>query len=505
MLETVLGIDIGTSSTKAVVAALDGRILARTEHAHAVRYPRPGWAEHDAERTWWADVVAVCDALRLQLGSVRAVGVSGIGPCLLPCDSRARPLRPAILYGIDSRASAEIEAIEERLGAENVVRRAGSSLSSQAVGPKLLWLRRNEPETWGRMAAWFMASSFVAARLTGEYVLDRHSASQCDPLYDFEAGCWADDWIAELLGPIAMPRLVAPAEVVGEVSDRASADLGIPAGTPVVAGTIDAWAEAFSAGVRRPGDLMLMYGSTAFLIEVVAAARPAPPLWLTEGVEDGLRTLAAGMSTTGTLSEWVRSLTGSNPWKELIAAAEALPAGADGLLMLPYFAGERTPIYDPQARGVVAGLSLHHRPGHLLRATYEGVALGIRQILELFAGAGQPASRRVAVGGGTKSKLWLQITADATEAPLLLPRETIGASYGDALLAAIGAGLVPPETDWSVIDEVIEPDPAKAPVYRSLAPLFADLYRDTRGTVHELGRIAEPREQREASGAVSVR
>lgn len=490
-LETVLGIDIGTASTKAVVVTPNGRVVARTERPHRVSYPRPGWAEHDAEATWWDDVVAVCRALQPELSSVQAVAVSGIGPCVLPCDKRGRPLRPAILYGIDSRAGAEIDEIDERLGRENIVRRAGSELSSQALGPKLLWLRRNEPETWASMTSWFMASSFVAARLTGEYVIDRHSASQCDPFYDLEHGRWCDDWIRELLGPIEMPRLAAPTEVIGEVSGHASAELGIPVGTPVVAGTIDAWAEGYSAGVRRSGDLMLMYGSTAFLVLVAPEARPSPPLWLTEGVETGSLTLAAGMSTSGALTEWVRSITGSAGWNELIAVAGALPAGSEGLLMLPYFAGERTPINDPRARGVVAGLSLHHGRGHLLRASYESIALGVRQILDLFTAAGQSASRHVVVGGGTKSRLWLEITADVTGVPLLLPRERIGASYGDALLAAIGTGLVSPDTDWAVIDDVIEPDEAKAPIYSELAVRFAELYRDTRETVHALGRLAE--------------
>jgi len=349
---------------------------------------------------------------------------------------------------------------------------------------------------WERTAGWYMASSFAVARLTGAYVLDHHSASQCDPLYDLAAGDWARDWAAEVAPGVSLPELVWPSDPVGSVTAAAARETGLPEGTPVVAGTIDAWAEAFSAGVRRPGDLMLMYGSTMFLVEVVDHARRHPQLWATEGAERGTRSLSAGMSTAGALTDWVRDLVGTPSWDDLIAEAAAAQPGSDGLLLLPYFAGERTPIYDPLARGVVAGLTLRHGRGALLRAAYEGTAFGVRQILQLFASVDGRRQRAVAVGGGTRSALWLQIVSDVTGIAQEVPEQTVGASYGGALLAAIGAGLVPAETDWSRSARTVEPSDHAGAIYDQLAKLYAELYAETVDTVHRLGTLATPVRQR---------
>jgi xylulokinase len=491
--ELLLGVDIGTASTKAVLARPDGTIVRRTQRQHLLSVPYPGWAEHDAEDVWWQDVRSMC--AELLAGSpadrVRGVCVSGIGPCFVACDAKLRPLRPAILYGVDTRAAAEIEELDRRYGPEAILSRGGSELSSQAVGPKLLWLQRHEPEVWANAAGWYMASSFVAARLTGEYVLDHQSASQCDPLYDMAAGGWADDWAAEIAPGVSLPRLVWPTDVVGTVTAAGAAETGLAVGTPVVAGTIDAWAEAFSAGVRRLGDLMIMYGSSMFFVQVAGDVRPHGLLWYTEGVEPGMRTLAAGMSTAGTLTEWLRRLVGDPSWSEFVAEAERAPAGARGLLVLPYFSGERTPVYDPLARGVIAGLTLTHGRGELLRAVYEGIACGVRQVVATFAQA-MPISRVVAVGGGTRSALWTQIVSDIGGFEQQLPEETIGASYGDALLAAVGTGLVPPETDWSRSATVVAPDEAAEPTYRELVKLYDRLYPATAEIAHGLATLAEP-------------
>jgi xylulokinase len=263
---------------------------------------------------------------------------------------------------------------------------------------------------------------------------------------------------------------------------------GLREGTPVVAGTVDAWAEAFSVGVRRPGDLMLMYGSTMFFVQVLTAPTSVHGLWTTSGVEPESHTLAAGMATSGTITTWLQELTGGAPFETLLAEAAAVPAGSEGLVLLPYFSGERTPIYDPLARGVIAGLTLRHGRGHLLRAAYEGIACGVRQILDnLEAAAGRP-TRLVAVGGGTQGGLWTQIVSDVCGVDQQLPTQVIGASYGDALLAAIGAGLVPPATDWSTPDRVIRPDLSTKPTYESLFQTYTELYPATRDQLHRLAR-----------------
>lgn len=482
---------MGTGSSKGVLATADGVIVATASRAHGMSTPRPGWAEVDPETVWWADVCSLARELVQAAGGDTVVGVcvSGVGPCLLLCDGDVRPLRPAILYGIDGRATAEIAELTARYGAEAIVARGGTALSTQAVGPKMLWVRRHEPETWAAAKRWYNSNSFAVARLTGEYVLDHHTASQCDPLYDIGAHRWAAEWAQDIAPGMAMPRLVWPSEVVGTVTTAAAAQTGLTASTPVVAGTVDAWAEAFSAGVRAPGDLMLMYGSTMFFVQVLGALRSHPKLWTTTGVDPGTHTLAAGMSTSGSLTEWVRRLVGDVPFAQLVAEAAEVPAGSDGLVVLPYFAGERTPVFDPHARGVVAGLSLRHGRAHLFRAVYEGIAYGIRQILEFLDGAGGPATRIVAVGGGTQGGLWTQIVSDVTGREQVVPAETIGASYGDALLAAIGTGLVPPDTDWARAGTVVTPDTRHRETYDRLYAAYAALYPATRDIVHDLAAL----------------
>jgi xylulokinase len=287
--ELVFGIDIGTASTKGLLAALDGETVAVASVTHSMSLPRPGWAEVDADEVWWADVVSVCRELVSQAGTrkIGAACVSGVGPCLLLCDAQGQPVRPAILYGIDMRAVTEIAELTERYGADRIIERCGKALTTQAVGPKMLWVRRHEPDVWARSARWYNSHSYSVARLTGEYVLDHHTASQCDPLYDIKSQDWCHEWAGDVARGLPLPRLVWPSDHVGSVTAAGAAETGLPVGTPVMAGTVDAWAEAFSAGVRRPGDLMLMYGSTMFMVQVLDTLRSSPMLWTTAGVDRG--------------------------------------------------------------------------------------------------------------------------------------------------------------------------------------------------------------------------
>ncbi len=283
-----------------------------------------------------------------------------------------------------------------------------------------------------------------------------------------------------------------PTEVVGTVTPAAAAETGLPVGMPVCAGTVDAGSESFSAGVRTPGELMLMYGSTMFLVQPLPSPLADPVLWTTSGVDPGTYALAAGMATAGLLTAWLRDLVGGGAdFTALAREAAAVPAGADGLLVLPYFAGERTPVFDPRARGVVAGLGLTHTRAHLYRAVYEGVAYGVRQIFELVDRALTPVERVVAVGGGTQTRLWPQIVSDVTGRPQVVPAETIGASYGDALMAAIGVGLVPPETSWMVEAATIVPDPSTRATYDELYAAYLELYPAVRPVLHTLAEHQE--------------
>jgi xylulokinase len=492
MSELLLGVDIGTSSTKGVLARPDGEVVATAERPHDLDIPRTGWAEHDAEGVWWADFVSVCRELLEEAdNSIAAVCTSGIGASLLPAGEDGRPLRPAILYGIDTRAVREIEELGERYGRETLLARCGSVLTTQAVGPKLLWLRRNEPGVWEETQKFFMANSFIAWRLTGEYVLDHHSASQCDPLYDVHSYRWIEEWAEEIAPGLPLPRLLWPAEVVGEVAQQAAEMTGIPAGTPVAAGTIDAWSEGASVGVQEPGDLMLMYGTTMFMIEVLSEPLSHPGLWGTTGIVPNTHNLAAGMATSGALTSWLKKISGDLPYEKLMEEAASVKPGSDALVVLPYFAGERTPLFDPRARGLISGLTLSHGRGHLYRAVLEATAYGVRHIFEFMRDAGGGGERLVAVGGGTKGGLWTQIVSDVTGRAQDLPEQTIGASYGDALLAARSVGLAKPDTDWSRISDTVEPKVENREIYDKLYRIYRDLYPATCEASHALADLQE--------------
>lgn len=492
MNELVLGLDIGTSSSKACLVDGGGRIVEVAERPHTTSMPRPGWFEHDAESVWWADARALIGDLVQRTGTrPAAICVSGIGPCMLPTTADGEPLRPAILYGIDTRAEAEVVELGQTLGADRILARGGSPLTSQAVGPKLLWFRRHEPERWARTRRFFMASSYLVHRLTGEYVLDHHSASQCDPIYDLAAQAWAADWATEIAPGLELPRLLWPGDVAGRVSADAAGITGLAEGTPVLAGTIDAWAEAASVGVSEPGDLMLMYGTTMFLVQVVDRAQPDPHLWTTRGIMPGTLTLAGGMATSGALTAWMRDLTGSS-YEQLLTEAEGTPPGSDGVVVLPYFAGERTPLFDVNARGAVLGLTLRHGRGHLYRALLEATAFGVRHNLEVMTASAGAPTRVAAVGGGTRGGLWLQIVSDVTGLPQELRQYTLGASYGDAWLAAGAAGITETGASWNPVVAVVSPDADRAERYDALYGVYRELYPATRGLAHRLAALQEP-------------
>ncbi|HIY25312.1 MAG TPA: sugar kinase [Candidatus Brachybacterium merdigallinarum] len=488
----VLGIDVGTSSTKAVLVDAHGTILRTAVREHEVDRPAPGHVEMDAE-VWWQEAVSLITELTAPGDArVSAIGVSGMGPCVLLTEADGTPVRPAILYGVDTRAGEQIESLTAQLGEEEILTRGGSVLTTQAAGPKIAWIRAHEPEAYGRARRFLMPASFLALRLTDQYVLDHHSASQSSPLYDSEALAWHEPWVEQIAPGLEMPRLQWPADQAGEVTARAAAQLpGIVPGTPVVTGSIDAWTEAISADAQNPGDLMLMYGTTMFLVATTEQRTTSRTLWGTVGAFPGTYCLAGGMATSGAITSWLRRLTGSAPYPELLAEAEAAGPGAGGLLMLPYFAGERTPIQDPEARGVIAGLTLDHGRGHLYRAALEATALGVRHNVEELRTGGAPIRRVVAVGGGTQGGLWTRIVSDITGIEQVVPTSTVGASLGAAILAAdhlpdTAHDLRSRAAAWNPPATTLHPDPSQRPFYDDLYQHYRRLYDSTVQTVHHL-------------------
>ncbi|MEM8630858.1 MAG: FGGY-family carbohydrate kinase [Pseudomonadota bacterium] len=490
-----LGLDIGTFESKGVLADETGRILAQASAPHEMIVPQPGWAEHRAEEDWWHDFKVIVRALlnqsRIAPSDIACVATSAIGPCMLPVDADGTPLMNAVLYGVDTRAEAEIAELTQKIGAETVLARCGNALTSQSVGPKILWLRRNRPELFEKTAKVLTSTSYLTFKLTGAYAIDHFTASGFSPLYDAEGCDWTPDLAPDIIDRALLPRLLWSGEIAGSVTAKAAAETGLAEGTPVTVGTIDAAAEAVSVGVQAPGDMMMMYGSTVFIIEVTAARVRDERLWYAPWLTPGSHGSMAGLATSGTLTHWfrdqfARELARNEAFPTLAAEAAAAPPGAKGLLFLPYFSGERTPIHDTRAKGTFFGLNLTHTRGDLYRALLEGIAMGTAHVFETYGAAGAAPARVLAVGGGTKNALWLQATSDFSGLPQIVSEKTVGAAYGDAFLAACAMGAAQPEdiANWNPVAETVVPE--RHAVYDQHYALFRRLYEQTKDIAHAL-------------------
>jgi xylulokinase len=505
--ELLLGVDIGTYSSKGVLVTPSGEVLASATVEHEMSIPRPGWAEHDADAIWWGEFVAITRKLlsgRYSGDDVGAVAISAIGSCMLPVDEQGNALRPGVLYGIDTRSTEEIAWLNRHFGERAMFDLGAMALTSQAIGPKILWLKNNEPDVYRKTHKILTASSYPIFKLTGEFVMDRHSASYYNPLIDIRALEWDGRFAEPIIELERLPRLYWSDEIVGQVTREAAGLTGLKVGTPVTAGTIDAAAEAISVGVVDPGDLMIMYGTTMFFIQVTDQPRPDPRMWCCGFCFEGHYGIEGGMSTTGALTRWFRDQfgrlelrteaeAGANAYEALAGGAASIPPGSQGLVCLPYLSGERTPINDPRARGIYAGLTLSHTREHLYRASLEGTAYGVRDNLDVMEAMGAGPKRIVSVGGGTQNPLWLQIVSDVTGIPQIVPALTIGASYGDAFLAGVAAGTVPDRAaindGWVKVGRTVEPNPAMRPIYQPYFEVYKSLYASTRDDMHRLAEL----------------
>jgi xylulokinase len=499
-----LGVDVGTYETKGCLIDEKLQIVKTAVRQHTLNIPRPGWAEHDANKTWWQDFVAVTQELlsKTKRKHLVAVACSAIAPTMLPVDRNGRPLRPAILYGIDTRAHREIEELSQILGTEWIQKHCWNQLSSQAVGPKILWFKKNEPNLYRKTWKIMTATSYLIFKLTGNVVIDFYTASSFTPLLDLNRLCWNQELSQLLVSPEKLPELKWTTEIAGTVTKDASAETGIPSGTPVIVGTADAAAEFVSTGAHKPGDTMIMLGSTVFFIEQTTQPAISKTMWTSVFLYPNTYCVAGGMATGGALTRWFRDHFATEEMREeetsnisayeiLWKRASQVPPGSSGILVLPYFSGERTPINDPRARGIIAGLTLAHSKYHLYRALLEGVAFGIRHNVEHLEEA-EKVARVFVVGGGVKNPLWLEIISSVLNKTLLVPPVTIGASFGDALLAAMSQQVVALDDVENLFDEkykTISPNQYWSKIYEEYYAIYLNLWNSIKEWVHKLANI----------------
>ncbi|MFN8590276.1 MAG: FGGY family carbohydrate kinase [Thermomicrobiales bacterium] len=510
-MRALIGVDIGTQGSKGALISGDGRLLASHSIETELLVPRPGWAEHDADKVWWSSFVTIVKRLlaesQIAPTDICGIGVSGLMPVMLPVDERLQPLRTALLYS-DLRAHAEMEEMNAW------VKRDGQpSLVAHDVGPKAAWFREHQPELWRRTWKLLGTQSYVVAKLTGRVVIDSITAFGMRPLFNMERRDW-DVLACDRAGvPFAMlPEIVEMSDIVGGVTPEAAAETGLAAGTPVIGGLTDYFAELMSTGGGEPGDVVVTYGTTlcltAFSDEPIG---PCPGMGQSilgnrdmEGLYPGIYGVGGGMATSSALTRWFRDRfssdyvraereLGENAYALLAADAAATPPGAAGLIVLPYFSGERSPIHDDQARGVIFGLTLSHGRGHIYRALLEGVAYGLQHNLDMVRAAGVPLRRIVATGGGSRSELWTQIVSDVTGLPQVIIAPS-NAALGAAFMAGYARGVfhhVPDVRQWARPQREVYPREAVHEVYQRYYAIYRRLYEQTKDEMHDLARLSE--------------
>jgi gluconokinase len=513
--QVVLGLDIGTTSAKAVAFDPDGRACAEAEAGYPLLEPEHGHAEQDPERVLDAALGALREAAAAATqadAEVAGIGVSTAMHALVGLDGDGRARTPVITWA-DTRAADEAE----RLRAERpeLHDRTGTPLHPMAPLPKLVWLREHEPDTFAAVRRWGGLKELVLGRLAGGWTVD-HSCASGTGLMDLERLDW-DAQALEIAGVDAerLGRLVPCTEALALTAEAARAT-GLPEGLPVVAGGGDGPLANLGVGAVQPGVAACSIGTSGALRLVVErpAVDPARRVFCYALVPD--RWVVGGaINNGGVVLQWAAAAlapdlgSGEDAMKALVDCAAQAPAGSDGLLMLPYLLSERAPHWSPLPRGAYVGLTRHHRREHLVRAALEGVCQQLALVLQSMREAGNDVREVRATGGFARSALWRQLLADALGMPVAFPAGHEGSAFGAALLAMQALGLVrgiDVAADLVRIDDVVEPDPDAAAVYADALPTFAALYDALEPAFRALQRLAthEPPKDAERPGADST-
>jgi xylulokinase len=476
--EVVVGLDVGTTGVKGIAVAPDGTVAAVAEHGYPLSTPQAGWSEQNPD-DWWRATEIVLAALGAELGGGRIAGIGLTGQMhgLVALDGTDSVIRPAILWN-DQRTGAECAEIEERIGLDRLISLTGNRALTGFTAPKLLWLRRHEPDSYRRIARIMLPKDYVRLRLTGEWATDVADASGT-LLLDVADRRWSDDVLDALELPAAwLPPLLESPEVSGVTiaSDKVSQ------GIPVAAGAGDCAAAAIGVGIDRPGPLSIVMGTSGVVFAALPAFASDPQARVhafCHAVPGQWHAMGVMLSAAGSL-QWFRDrLAPGTSFADLVAEAEAWGPGAEGLLFAPYLAGERTPHADPSARGAFTGLELRHDRGALVRAVLEGVAFGLRDSLELVQGLGGPVDRARASGGGARG-LWLRIAASALGLPIELTAVEEGSAYGAALLGGVAGGMFGDVHDAVArcvsVRTTVDPDPVWQSAYEDIYARFGALY-----------------------------
>ena len=492
MSELLLGIDVGTSACKVAVFDPDGRVLAQENEPYQVYYPKSGWAEQDPGE-WWE---AICKGIKRMLSSseftaedIRAVGIDGQSWSAIPIDRERNVLCNTPIW-MDTRARDICLRVKKEVGADRIFEVSGNDFLPSYTTPKILWYKEERPEVFEKAYKYLQSNSFIGMKLTGEL---SQEFSQGYGLHFFNMKTLSyDGELAERLGLSTdmVPEPVASDTVIGEVTKEAALSTGLKEGTRVVAGGLDAACGTLGAGVYRVGQTQEQGGQAGGMSICTDRALAHRQLILSPHVVPGLWLLQGGTVGGGGTLKWFRQEFGTDiSFDELTEEAQKIPAGSEGVIFLPYMSGERSPIWDPDAKGVFYGLSFDKTRGHMIRSILEGVAYSLEHNMRVAATTGVKVDSLNAMGGASNSVLWTQIKADVTGKTIHVPASDTATTLGAAILAGVGTGLY--KSYEEAVERTIritrtqEPDPANRAVYDRRMELYLRLYDDLKDTFKE--------------------
>lgn len=479
----LLGIDIGTSACKIALFDREGNVIASSSEEYEVLYPKPGWAEQNPEDWWTAiclGVKAVLEQSGIQPGQIAGIGIDGQSWAAIAVDREGRVLANTPIW-MDTRADEICKELNDRVGENRIFEISGNSLQPSYTTAKIIWYKRNLPQVYGNTYKILQSNSFIAFKMTGKMTQDisQGYGLHC---FDMHTGTWSEELCKALEIPEEiLPEIYSCHEVIGTVTSHAAAQSGLAAGTPVVAGGLDAACGTLGAGVIHPGETQEQGGQAGGMSICMDQYQADKRLILGYHVIPGLWLLQGGTTGGGGAMRWLeRELAdyereegkrcGKSSLELFNDLAQEAPPGSDGLIFLPYMAGERSPIWNPKAKGVYYGLDFSKTKGHLIRATMEGVAMSLRHNLEVAEKAGAKVNVLQAMGGAANSLLWTQIKSDVTGKPIAVPSSDTATTLGAAILAGVGVGIygdfndavkitvkhkryhVPNQENWEVYD-----------------------------------------------------
>lgn len=504
----VIGVDIGTQSTKAVLVTAAGAIVAQASRAYQVETPQALWAEQWPDV--WLDAVEACIAEVVRQAALPPASIAGLcigslyGGSGIPVDGDGKATHPCLIW-MDRRAQEQVENVRRTVDLERLYDITGNGVDSYYGFTKILWLRDQRPEAWARTKLFLPPNSYVNAKLTGEIAVDHSSAGNLGGVYDVARRAWSDESCAMLGIPRSLlpDRLVDSSAIVGRLLPAWAARLGLPAGLPLVAGGVDAAVATLAAGASRSGNHVAMIGTSMCWGTIRQQVDARHGLISMPHVVNGRDDLYVfgGAITAGASVTWFRETfcqaeigegraLGVDPHVLLEKAARDVAPGSEGLVFLPYLMGERSPIWDAKASGAFIGLGLHHGRGHLYRAVLEGISYALQHNIATGTRGGQPLDDALTVvGGAAHSDLWMQIIADVTARPVLGSDVDAEASLGAAMLAALATGLVAEAAalrDWVRLVERARPEPAARARYASTYAQYVAAYPALRPVMHAL-------------------